>query len=61
MEKKILICLQMFHVLSLSVCDYREEEVVISAEMPLVKEVTTTLREWGSIWKQLYVVKKWQK
>uniref|UniRef100_A0A673W3E8 Dedicator of cytokinesis 2 n=1 Tax=Salmo trutta TaxID=8032 RepID=A0A673W3E8_SALTR len=23
--------------------------------MPLVKEVTTTLREWGSIWKQLYV------
>uniref|UniRef100_A0A671UIJ6 Dedicator of cytokinesis 2 n=1 Tax=Sparus aurata TaxID=8175 RepID=A0A671UIJ6_SPAAU len=43
LEKKILICLQMFH------------EVVISAEMPLVKEVTTTLREWGSIWKQLYV------
>uniref|UniRef100_A0A673W5Q7 Dedicator of cytokinesis 2 n=1 Tax=Salmo trutta TaxID=8032 RepID=A0A673W5Q7_SALTR len=31
-------------------------EVVLSAEMPLVKEVTTTLREWGSIWKQLYVV-----
>uniref|UniRef100_A0A3Q1IG54 Dedicator of cytokinesis 2 n=1 Tax=Anabas testudineus TaxID=64144 RepID=A0A3Q1IG54_ANATE len=30
------------------------EEVVISAEMPLVKEVTTTLREWGSIWKQLF-------
>uniref|UniRef100_A0A665TXS6 Dedicator of cytokinesis 2 n=1 Tax=Echeneis naucrates TaxID=173247 RepID=A0A665TXS6_ECHNA len=34
------------------------EEVVISAEMPLVKEVTTTLREWGSIWKQLFVVRK---
>uniref|UniRef100_A0A8C9VQN5 Dedicator of cytokinesis 2 n=1 Tax=Scleropages formosus TaxID=113540 RepID=A0A8C9VQN5_SCLFO len=33
------------------------QEVVTSAEMPLVKEVTTTLREWGSIWKQLYVVK----
>uniref|UniRef100_A0A8C5EGG2 Dedicator of cytokinesis 2 n=1 Tax=Gouania willdenowi TaxID=441366 RepID=A0A8C5EGG2_GOUWI len=31
-----------------------DEEVVISAEMPLVKEVTTTLREWGSIWKQLF-------
>uniref|UniRef100_A0AAR2LWE2 Dedicator of cytokinesis 2 n=1 Tax=Pygocentrus nattereri TaxID=42514 RepID=A0AAR2LWE2_PYGNA len=31
------------------------EEVVTSAEMPLVKEVTTTLREWGSIWKQLFV------
>ncbi|XP_016420789.1 dedicator of cytokinesis 2 [Sinocyclocheilus rhinocerous] len=26
--------------------------------MPLVKEVTTTLREWGSIWKQLYVVRR---
>uniref|UniRef100_A0A4W5P5X0 Dedicator of cytokinesis 2 n=1 Tax=Hucho hucho TaxID=62062 RepID=A0A4W5P5X0_9TELE len=26
--------------------------------MPLVKEVTTTLREWGSIWKQLYVANK---
>uniref|UniRef100_A0A8C7XUG5 Dedicator of cytokinesis 2 n=1 Tax=Oryzias sinensis TaxID=183150 RepID=A0A8C7XUG5_9TELE len=31
------------------------EEVVIVAEMPLVKEVTTTLREWGTIWKQLFV------
>ncbi|KAK5864804.1 hypothetical protein PBY51_016016 [Eleginops maclovinus] len=34
------------------------EEVVLSAEMPLVKEVTTTLREWGSIWKQLFVANK---
>ncbi|XP_008325250.1 dedicator of cytokinesis 2 [Cynoglossus semilaevis] len=34
------------------------EEVVTSVEMPLVKEVTTTLREWGSIWKQLYVANK---
>uniref|UniRef100_A0A673BXH1 Dedicator of cytokinesis 2 n=1 Tax=Sphaeramia orbicularis TaxID=375764 RepID=A0A673BXH1_9TELE len=34
------------------------EEVVISAEMPLVKEVTTTLREWGSIWKQLFANKE---
>uniref|UniRef100_A0A7N8WYI9 Dedicator of cytokinesis 2 n=1 Tax=Mastacembelus armatus TaxID=205130 RepID=A0A7N8WYI9_9TELE len=37
------------------------EEVVISAEMPLVKEMTTTLREWGSIWKQLFVVKQTNK
>uniref|UniRef100_A0A3B4UML1 Dedicator of cytokinesis 2 n=1 Tax=Seriola dumerili TaxID=41447 RepID=A0A3B4UML1_SERDU len=37
------------------------EEVVMSAEMPLVKEVTTTLREWGSIWKQLFVVKEKKK
>uniref|UniRef100_A0A669DWQ3 Dedicator of cytokinesis 2 n=1 Tax=Oreochromis niloticus TaxID=8128 RepID=A0A669DWQ3_ORENI len=35
-----------------------DEEVVMSAEMPLVKEVTTTLREWGSIWKQLFVANK---
>uniref|UniRef100_A0A8C8G930 Dedicator of cytokinesis 2 n=1 Tax=Oncorhynchus tshawytscha TaxID=74940 RepID=A0A8C8G930_ONCTS len=35
-----------------------DQEVVLSAEMPLVKEVTTTLREWGSIWKQLYTNKK---
>uniref|UniRef100_A0A672NBP4 Dedicator of cytokinesis 2 n=1 Tax=Sinocyclocheilus grahami TaxID=75366 RepID=A0A672NBP4_SINGR len=33
-------------------------EIITSAEMPLVKEVTTTLREWGSIWKQLYVVRR---
>uniref|UniRef100_A0A667XT06 Dedicator of cytokinesis 2 n=1 Tax=Myripristis murdjan TaxID=586833 RepID=A0A667XT06_9TELE len=35
-----------------------DEEVVMSAEMPLVKEVTTTLREWGTIWKQLFVLNK---
>uniref|UniRef100_A0A8C5ERG7 Dedicator of cytokinesis 2 n=1 Tax=Gouania willdenowi TaxID=441366 RepID=A0A8C5ERG7_GOUWI len=38
----------------------KDEEVVISAEMPLVKEVTTTLREWGSIWKQLFVRLMWE-
>uniref|UniRef100_A0A671RDQ9 Dedicator of cytokinesis protein 2-like n=1 Tax=Sinocyclocheilus anshuiensis TaxID=1608454 RepID=A0A671RDQ9_9TELE len=41
-----------------SVCSCRDEEIITSAEMPLVKEVTTTLREWGSIWKQLYVVRR---
>uniref|UniRef100_A0A8C4HK55 Dedicator of cytokinesis 2 n=1 Tax=Dicentrarchus labrax TaxID=13489 RepID=A0A8C4HK55_DICLA len=35
-----------------------DEELVISGEMPLVKEVTTTLREWGSIWKQLFANKQ---
>ncbi|XP_035265264.1 dedicator of cytokinesis protein 2 isoform X1 [Anguilla anguilla] len=34
------------------------QDVVTSAEMPLVKEVTTTLREWGTIWKNLYVMNK---
>lgn len=47
---------EMLHFKSFHVCDNRGEEVVTSAEMPLVKEVTTTLREWGSIWKQLFVV-----
>ncbi|XP_049688052.1 dedicator of cytokinesis protein 2-like isoform X4 [Accipiter gentilis] len=31
------------------------EESVIPAEMPMVQEITTTLREWATIWKQLYV------
>ncbi|XP_042695452.1 dedicator of cytokinesis protein 2-like isoform X2 [Centrocercus urophasianus] len=31
------------------------EESVVPAEMPMVQEVTTTLREWAAIWKQLYV------
>lgn len=35
----------------------RAEESVIPAEMPMVQEITTTLREWATIWKQLYVVR----
>lgn len=34
----------------------RAEETVVPSEMPLVQEITTTLREWAAIWKQLYVV-----
>uniref|UniRef100_A0A7M4E6K6 Dedicator of cytokinesis 2 n=1 Tax=Crocodylus porosus TaxID=8502 RepID=A0A7M4E6K6_CROPO len=34
------------------------QENIIPAEIPLVQEVTTTLWEWGSIWKQLYVANK---
>ncbi|GAB1295927.1 Dedicator of cytokinesis protein 2 [Apodemus speciosus] len=33
-------------------------ENIIPAEIPLAQEVTTTLWEWGSIWKQLYVASK---
>uniref|UniRef100_A0A8C4V4C9 Dedicator of cytokinesis protein 2 n=1 Tax=Falco tinnunculus TaxID=100819 RepID=A0A8C4V4C9_FALTI len=33
------------------------EESVIPTEMPMVQEITTTLREWATIWKQLYVVR----
>uniref|UniRef100_A0A669D3J8 Dedicator of cytokinesis 2 n=1 Tax=Oreochromis niloticus TaxID=8128 RepID=A0A669D3J8_ORENI len=42
------------------IIEKRGYEVVMSAEMPLVKEVTTTLREWGSIWKQLFVRLMWE-
>lgn len=34
----------------------RTEENVVPTEMPMVQEITTTLREWATIWKQLYVV-----
>lgn len=37
----------------------RVEESVVPAEMPTVQEITTTLREWATIWKQLYVVRVW--
>ena len=37
-------------------CHYRQKETVIPTELPLVQEVTTTLREWASIWRDLYVV-----
>ncbi|XP_069712798.1 dedicator of cytokinesis protein 2-like isoform X2 [Phaenicophaeus curvirostris] len=30
------------------------QESVVPAEMPMVQEITTTLREWATIWKQLY-------
>ncbi|NXT41679.1 DOCK2 protein, partial [Pelecanoides urinatrix] len=33
------------------------EESVVPAELPMVQEITTTLREWATIWKQLYVVR----
>ncbi|XP_060693013.1 dedicator of cytokinesis protein 2-like [Hemiscyllium ocellatum] len=36
-------------------------ESVFSGEMPLVQEVTTTLREWGIIWRQLYTTGKKRK
>ncbi|KAL8187200.1 UNVERIFIED_CONTAM: hypothetical protein K2H54_038794 [Gekko kuhli] len=33
-----------------------QHETVIPSELPLIQEVTTTLREWSTIWRQLYVV-----
>uniref|UniRef100_A0A674MMB8 Dedicator of cytokinesis 1 n=1 Tax=Takifugu rubripes TaxID=31033 RepID=A0A674MMB8_TAKRU len=34
-----------------------QKETVIPTELPLVQEVTTTLREWAAIWRDLYVVR----
>uniref|UniRef100_A0A3P9Q0Q7 Dedicator of cytokinesis N-terminal domain-containing protein n=1 Tax=Poecilia reticulata TaxID=8081 RepID=A0A3P9Q0Q7_POERE len=57
-------CVQSFfpssfiHLKEVSIDKRGDEEIVTSAEMPLVKEVTTTLREWGTIWKQLFVSNK---
>uniref|UniRef100_A0A3B5LHB8 Dedicator of cytokinesis N-terminal domain-containing protein n=1 Tax=Xiphophorus couchianus TaxID=32473 RepID=A0A3B5LHB8_9TELE len=36
-------------------CCCRQKETVIPTELPLVQEVTTTLREWATIWRDLYV------
>uniref|UniRef100_A0A8C0IUV5 Dedicator of cytokinesis 1 n=1 Tax=Chelonoidis abingdonii TaxID=106734 RepID=A0A8C0IUV5_CHEAB len=33
-----------------------QHETVVPSELPLIQEVTTTLREWSIIWRQLYVV-----
>uniref|UniRef100_H3CK12 Dedicator of cytokinesis 2 n=1 Tax=Tetraodon nigroviridis TaxID=99883 RepID=H3CK12_TETNG len=46
------------HLKEVNIQKRGDEELVIAAEMPLVKEVTTTLREWGSIWRQLFVANK---
>ncbi|XP_068114977.1 dedicator of cytokinesis protein 1 [Hyperolius riggenbachi] len=32
-----------------------QHETVVPSEIPLVQEVTTTLREWSIIWRQLYI------
>ncbi|XP_068610915.1 dedicator of cytokinesis protein 1 [Brachionichthys hirsutus] len=32
-----------------------QKETVVPTELPLVQEVTTTLREWATIWRDLYV------
>lgn len=42
---------------TLSLCHPRQHETVIPGDLPLIQEVTTTLREWSTIWRQLYVVR----
>lgn len=34
---------------------YRQFEMVIPTEDSVITEMTSTLRDWGTMWKQLYV------
>ncbi|KAJ3607904.1 hypothetical protein NHX12_024955, partial [Muraenolepis orangiensis] len=43
------------HLKEVTVEGYGQKETIIPTELPLVQEVTTTLREWASIWRDLYV------
>lgn len=40
----------------ISLVPCRQHETVIPGELPLVQELTNTLREWAVIWRKLYVV-----
>lgn len=37
---------------------HRQFEMVIPTEDSVITEMTSTLRDWGAMWKQLYVVRK---
>jgi hypothetical protein len=39
-----------------SICIYRPVEVVTLKQPHVVQELTSVLREWGHIWKHLYIV-----
>lgn len=43
--------LALMHIFSLRLC-----ETVVPLEDPIITETTSTLQEWGVLWKQLYVV-----
>lgn len=45
------------HRCSLWILPCRQHETVIPGDLPLIQEVTSTLREWSTIWRQLYVVR----
>uniref|UniRef100_A0AAQ6A830 Dedicator of cytokinesis 1 n=1 Tax=Amphiprion ocellaris TaxID=80972 RepID=A0AAQ6A830_AMPOC len=42
------------HCIKFAHCHCRQKETVIPTELPLIQEVTTTLREWATIWRDLY-------
>lgn len=48
------VCVLFLHV---CVCVCRQFETVIPVEDSVITEMTSTLRDWGAMWKQLYVVR----
>ncbi|XP_037669111.1 dedicator of cytokinesis protein 5 isoform X4 [Choloepus didactylus] len=46
------------HLKEATVEDRGQNETVIPGELPLVQELTSTLREWAVIWRKLYVNNK---
>ncbi|XP_040200610.1 dedicator of cytokinesis protein 2 isoform X1 [Rana temporaria] len=49
------------HIKDVTIQKKRNTEHIVPAEVPLVREVTATLREWGNIWRQLYTASKKEK
>ncbi|XP_069510411.1 dedicator of cytokinesis protein 2 isoform X2 [Ambystoma mexicanum] len=49
------------HIKEVTIGKKRKTENLLPAEIPLVQEVTGTLREWGNIWKQLFMSSKTEK
>ncbi|XP_040294828.1 dedicator of cytokinesis protein 1 [Bufo bufo] len=54
-SKKGIFPASYIHLKEATVDGKGQHEAVVPCEIPLVQEVTTTLREWSIIWRQLYV------
>lgn len=53
------VCVRVLALICLFVCfRCRLCETVVPLEDPIITETTSTLQEWGVLWKQLYVVSK---
>ena len=56
-NQPLWVSTQSFHVLSFCMLQlHRSYQTVIHKELPIVNELTAVVREWGKIWKRLYVV-----
>ncbi|XP_004701293.1 dedicator of cytokinesis protein 1 [Echinops telfairi] len=54
-SKKGIFPASYIHLKEATVEGKGQHETVIPSDLPLIQEVTTTLREWSTIWRQLYV------